>query len=61
MGGLVYDYGFRIYSPTEARFLSVNPSRREYLWYTPFQFAGNNPINFIDLYGLEEIEYKEPI
>lgn len=30
-----------------------------YPWYTPYQFAGNKPINSIDLDGLEEFEsYK---
>jgi hypothetical protein len=27
-----------------------------YPWYTPYQFAGNKPIKFIDLDGLEESE-----
>jgi len=49
-----YDYGFRIYNPAIARFLSVDPLTKEYPWYTPYQFAGNKPIKFIDLDGLEE-------
>lgn len=48
-----YDYGFRIYNPSIAKFLSVDPLSPEYPWYTPYQFAGNNPIKFIDLDGLE--------
>ena len=48
-----YDYGFRIYNPGIGRFLSVDPLRREYPWYTPYQFAGNTPIWAIDLDGLE--------
>lgn len=48
-----YDYGFRIYNPAIGRFLSVDPLTHSYPWYTPYQFAGNMPINSIDLDGLE--------
>ncbi len=54
-GGTHYDYGFRIYKPRIAKFLSVDPLAQEYPWYTPYQFAGNRPINSIDLDGLEEL------
>jgi RHS repeat-associated protein len=47
------DYGFRIYDSRVARFLSVDPLAPEYPWYTPYQFAGNTPIQAIDLDGLE--------
>jgi len=53
-GGSTYDYGFRIYNPSIAKFLSVDPLSPEYPWYTPYQFAGNTPIAAIDLDGLEE-------
>ena len=53
--GAVYDYGFRIYDTRIAKFLSVDPLTKEYPWYTPYQFAGNNPIWAIDLDGLEEM------
>jgi RHS repeat-associated protein len=52
-GGSTYDYGFRIYNPALGRFLSVDPLTKEYPYYTPYQFAGNMPINCIDLDGLE--------
>lgn len=52
--GNSYDYGFRIYNPRIAKFLSVDPLTSAYPWYTPYQFAGNKPINNIDLDGLEE-------
>ncbi|WP_316815865.1 RHS repeat-associated core domain-containing protein [Pedobacter nyackensis] len=48
------DYGMRIYDPRIAKFLSVDPLTKEYPWYTPYQFAGNNPIKFVDLDGAEE-------
>jgi RHS repeat-associated protein len=49
-----YDYGFRIYNPAIAKFLSVDPLTASYPWYTPYQFAGNKPIGAIDLDGLQE-------
>jgi RHS repeat-associated protein len=48
------DYGMRIYDGRIGRFLSVDPLSPKYPWYTPYQFAGNKPIVFIDLDGLEE-------
>ena len=58
-GGSTYDYGFRIYNPQIAKFLSVDPLSSSYPWYTPYQFAGNTPIQAIDLDGLEEFDYRE--
>lgn len=56
------DYGFRIYNPSIAKFLSVDPLAPEYPWYTPYQFAGNNPVKFIDRDGLEPTtNFKEYI
>ena len=55
-----YDYGFRIYDPSIARFLSVDPLTSSYPWYTPYQFAGNKPIYAIDLDGLEEFPASTP-
>jgi RHS repeat-associated protein len=52
-GGSTYDYGFRIYNAQLGKFLSVDPLAGEYPWYSPFHFAGNNPIVFNDLDGQE--------
>jgi RHS repeat-associated protein len=54
LGLTSYDYGFRIYNPGIGRFLSVDPLSPKYAWYTPYQFAGNKPIQFVDIDGLEE-------
>ena len=56
--GNQYDYGFRIYNPRIAKFLSVDPLTKDYPWYTPYQFAGNTPIRAVDLDGLEELDYR---
>jgi RHS repeat-associated protein len=49
------DYGKRIYDPRLGRFLSVDPLIREYPHYTPYSFAGNTPIQAVDLDGAEEL------
>jgi RHS repeat-associated protein len=57
--GNQYDYGMRIYNPRLGRFLSVDPLGFSYPWYTPYQFAGNTPIQAIDLDGGEPKGYQE--
>jgi RHS repeat-associated protein len=54
------DYGMRIYDPRVGRFLSVDPIANQYPWYTPYQFAGNMPIKYIDLDGLEPAKNPNP-
>ena len=52
-GKLIQDYGFRLYNPAIAKFLSVDPLSPSYPELTPYQFASNTPIDAIDLDGLE--------
>jgi RHS repeat-associated protein len=52
----LYYYGARYYAPWNCRFVSIDPLFRDYPFYTPYQYAGNKPVNFIDLDGLEESE-----
>ncbi len=47
------DYGFRIYDPRIARFLSVDPLTAGFPMLTPYQFASNRPIDGVDLDGKE--------
>lgn len=51
--GNIYDYGFRVYNPRLARFLSMDPLTRSFPELTPYQFSSNTPIWAIDLDGLE--------
>ncbi|MGF6848145.1 RHS repeat-associated protein [Chitinophaga sp. W3I9] len=48
------DYGMRVYDPRVARFLSVDPLTKQYPHYTPYSYAGNKPVVFIDVDGAEE-------
>ncbi|OFY83915.1 MAG: hypothetical protein A3F72_07920 [Bacteroidetes bacterium RIFCSPLOWO2_12_FULL_35_15] len=57
--GNSYNYGFRIYDPRIGRFLSVDPLSNNFAYYTPYQYAGNKPIAYIDLDGLEDVTFYE--
>ncbi|MFN8291660.1 MAG: DUF6443 domain-containing protein [Chitinophagaceae bacterium] len=48
-----YDYGFRNYDPQIGRFPQLDPLTFEYPYYTPYQYAGCEPIANIDIDGLE--------
>ncbi|WP_423737731.1 RHS repeat-associated core domain-containing protein [Chitinophaga caseinilytica] len=47
------DYGMRIYDARLGKFLSIDPLTTKYPFYSPYQFAGNTPVNAIDLDGAE--------
>src|ERR1041384_2610253 len=59
--GNLQNYGMREYNSRLGRFISVDPLTKKYPWYSPYQFAGNKPIQFIDLDGLEEAKPEEEI
>ncbi|MGB3464927.1 MAG: RHS repeat-associated core domain-containing protein, partial [Cyclobacteriaceae bacterium] len=54
----LYYYGARYYAAWLCRFISVDPLKDEYPYYTSYQYAGNKPVTFIDLDGLEEAPGK---
>ncbi len=50
--GNSYDFGKRMYDPRLGRFLSVDPLYHEYAGVSPYSFATDNPIKYIDEEGL---------
>ncbi len=50
------DFGARIYDGRIGRFLSVDPLYRESPNLSPYIFAGNNPVKFIDADGLFKLD-----
>ena len=46
----LYNYGYRDYNPDSARFTTVDPIRDGTNW---FAYVNNDPVNFVDLWGLE--------
>lgn len=53
-----YDYGARMYDPQLGRWHSPDPLSDQAPGLTPFRYAFNSPVNFIDLYGLYEGWYE---
>jgi len=49
----LYYYGARYYAPWCCRFVSVDPLAAKYPFYTPYQYAGNQPVISVDIDGLE--------
>jgi RHS repeat-associated protein len=47
------DYGDRFYNPQIGRFPSVDPLFKNYPWYSSYQFAGNTPVQAVDIDGKE--------
>lgn len=46
-----YDFAARFYDPRVARFMSIDPLTKDYASWSPYIFAGNSPIRFIDENG----------
>jgi RHS repeat-associated protein len=56
--GSQQDYGMRIYYPRVGRFLSVDPLAKRFPHFSSYQYAGNTPIQAVDLDGGEPIRPK---
>ena len=53
-----YDYGARFYDPSLGRWHSVDPLASMHSDYTPYAYCYNNPIKFIDPFGLDSTYYS---
>ncbi len=51
----MYSYGFRFYSPGSGRFINRDPIG-EAGGTNLYGFVGNNPVNMVDLYGLDWLD-----
>ncbi len=50
--GKSYNFGARLYDPRAASWLSVDPLFEEFPSESPYSFAGNNPVYYIDSAGM---------
>ncbi len=54
------DYGFRLYDPAIGRFTTIDPLAELFEHQSPYVYADNNPINFIDFMGLGGDDPNKP-
>ncbi|MEO0339881.1 MAG: DUF6443 domain-containing protein, partial [Bacteroidota bacterium] len=52
-------YGAREYDASIARFIGVDPIAEEFAWVSTFNYAENEPVGHIDLWGLQKAKSEE--
>jgi RHS repeat-associated protein len=53
VGNENYSFSYRMYESRICKFLSVDPLIAKFPYYSPFQFAANQPIHALEIEGLE--------
>ncbi len=54
------NYKYRMHDPRIGRFFATDPLEKEYPYYTPYSFSGNEVISAVELEGLEPYTVTNP-
>lgn len=54
----LYDFHARTYVPDIARFMQPDPKADDYNWLSPYAYCGGDPINKVDLTGMDIYEFN---
>jgi len=55
----MYYYGARYYDPRISVWMSVDPMAFKQMDYTPYAYCYNNPIKFVDPFGLDTLVFNQ--
>jgi RHS repeat-associated protein len=55
----LYEYGFRWYDAAIGRFTGVDPIADQFAWVNTYNYAENEPVGSIDLWGLQRLPMQE--